>query len=157
MFRTILYDQLKVRQTLENELKARKISESSYYDSASKLKKKEISNLSCDLKIKPTTKAALSPFSCYFEKSTPCSSCKSGICPVDNRPCESNRDYMDHIYGARYMPKPKPVFQSFKYSQQSQMHMYAAAKLPAPPEVKITAAERRTRYIYIYIYIYIYM
>jgi hypothetical protein len=155
MVTTILYDQSKVRQSLENELKARKISESLYFDSKSTLKKKDIKSLSCDMKIKPTTKAVESSFSCYFEKNTPCSSCRSGICPVDNRPCESNREYMDHIYGARYMPKPKPVFQSFKYSQQSQMQMYAAKPSPPPPEIKLTVAEERTRYIYVCIYIWI--
>ena len=103
--------------------------------------------LSCDLKIKKTIGSSDTPLSCYFEKSSSCSSCKTGICPVDNRPCGANRDYLDHVYGARYMPKPKPVFQSYKYSQQSQMHMYAA-NAPAPPtepERKLTAAERRSR------------
>lgn len=102
-------------------------------------------NLSCDLKIKSPIESFGGPLTCYFEKSSSCSSCKSGICPVDNRPCDANRDYMDHIYGARFMPKPKPTFQAYKYSQQSQMHMYASAPVPVVPERKLTAAERRTR------------
>lgn len=105
-------------------------------------------DLSCDLKIRVPIESAGSPLTCYFEKSSSCSSCKSGVCPVDNRPCSANRDYMDHVYGARFMPKPKPVFQSYKYSQQSQMHMYASpASTPVPvvPERKLSAAERRSR------------
>ena len=102
---------------------------------------------SCDLKIRAPSNTESSSLSCYFEKSSPCSSCKTGICPVDKRPCDSNRDYMDHIYGARFMPKPKPVFQSYKYSQQSQMHMYAATAATTPPEPEriLTASERRSR------------
>lgn len=101
----------------------------------------------CDLKISRPTNLKTTPLSCYFEKSSSCSSCKSGICPVDNRPCEANRDYMDHIYGARFVPKPKQVFQSYKYSQQSQMHMYATAPavVPTVPERILTVAERRSR------------
>lgn len=144
--RTILHGRSTSRQTILDELNARRLSESLYYNrDVSELKKKEINSYSCDLKIKPATKAVASTTSCYFEKSSPCSSCRSGICPVDNRPCEANRDYMDHIYGARYMPKPKPVFQAYRYSQQSQMHMYAAKPSPPQPEKKFTVAEKRTK------------
>ena len=108
-------------------------------------KVKSEKNLSCDLKIKSSIDAPGDPLTCYFEKSSSCSSSKCGICPVDNRPCGANRDYMDHIYGARFMPKPKPVFQAYKYSQQSQMHMYASAPVVTVPERKLSAAERRTR------------
>jgi hypothetical protein len=106
-----------------------------------------VRSYSCDLKITKPTALDSNSLSCYFEKSSSCSSCKTGICPVDNRPCNANRDYMDHIYGARFMPKPKPVFQAYKYSQQSQMHMYATttAAPPPVPERILSASERRSR------------
>lgn len=109
-------------------------------------KSKDLS-YSCDLKIRAPASTGSNSLTCYFEKSSACSSCKTGICPVDNRPCDANRDYMDHIYGARFMPKPKPVFQSYKYSQQSQLHMYAATAATTPPEPErvLTASERRSR------------
>ena len=114
---------------------------------ASESSKSKDMSYSCDLKIRAPASTGSNSLTCYFEKSSACSSCKTGICPVDNRPCDANRDYMDHIYGARFMPKPKPVFQSYKYSQQSQMHMYAstAATTPPEPERVLTASERRSR------------
>lgn len=106
---------------------------------------------SCDLEIIPAIKLVDSSLTCYFDKTSSCSSCKSGFCPVDNRPCPANRDYMSHIYGGRLIPKPKPKFQAFKYSQQSQMHMHAASNnaviIPPPTEEekKLTSRERRKR------------
>ena len=57
--------------------------------SLSKIKPEK--NLSCDLKIKSSIEAPGDPLTCYFEKSSSCSSSKCGICPVDNRPCDANR------------------------------------------------------------------
>lgn len=42
---------------------------------------------------------------CYFEKHHPCAgSTKSGVCPVDGRPCGSNRSYIDHLYNNKQHP-----------------------------------------------------
>jgi hypothetical protein len=108
--------------------------------------KQNYENYSCDLKIRPVTKSE-STLTCYFEKTSSCCSNKSGICPVDNRPCGANREYMDHVYGARFVPKPKPAFQAFRYSQQSQMHMYTSvpSSTPPAPERQLTGAERRIK------------
>lgn len=35
---------------------------------------------------------------CYFDRSSPCSG--DGYCPFDNRPCNANRNYFDHLYGS---------------------------------------------------------
>mmetsp|Transcript_18317 Transcript_18317/g.30701 ORF Transcript_18317/g.30701 Transcript_18317/m.30701 type:complete len:217 (+) Transcript_18317:241-891(+) len=34
---------------------------------------------------------------CYFDKASPCP--EHGTCPYDNRPCKSNRNYFDEIFG----------------------------------------------------------
>eukprot|EP01038_Epipyxis_sp_PR26KG_P012139 gene12139-16252_t len=34
---------------------------------------------------------------CYFDRTSLCTS--SNTCPLDDRPCNANRDYFDHIYG----------------------------------------------------------
>ena len=45
----------------------------------------------------PSTSPSTS--SCYFEHDQMCSGAtKSGICPVDSRPCIANRSYLDQLY-----------------------------------------------------------
>lgn len=35
---------------------------------------------------------------CYFDKRAACPC--NGVCPYDDRPCDANRNYFDHIYGS---------------------------------------------------------
>jgi hypothetical protein len=54
----------------------------------------------------PSSTTNINQLNCYFEKATPCSKASTGACcSVDGRPCTANRDYMDHVYGARFVPK----------------------------------------------------
>jgi hypothetical protein len=52
----------------------------------------------------PDTTASSSSF-CYFEKHHPCAGAtRTGVCPVDGRPCGSNRNYIDHLYTSKQQP-----------------------------------------------------
>lgn len=41
---------------------------------------------------------------CYFDRVHGCNHHSDNACQVDNRPCNADRSYLDHIYGPHYYP-----------------------------------------------------
>ena len=59
--------------------------------------------------------------SCYFEHDQMCDrATKSGICPIDNRPCKSNRNYLNKSYKPATQHQFSPEDQEWEQRQWRQ-------------------------------------
>jgi len=87
----------------------------------------------------PDTHAASSSAAskpCYFEADRECRfTTKGGICPVDGRPCGSNRAYLDHVYShkTRVGKDPFAHVRTAPPPGYDFVHRNAANKAQSPP------------------------
>ena len=58
---------------------------------------------------------------CYFEHDKMCGGAtKSGICPIDNRPCDANRGYLDELYKSAAPMQHQSSLEDEEWQQQLQ-------------------------------------